>query len=71
MDESPLALIQKEHPVVTLGTDETILPQLSGQEDGDFIMVDIEEEEEEEENKLLEDELRQLKKFDSMATIEV
>jgi len=69
MDESPLALTQKEYSVVTLGTDEAILPQLGGQEDGDFVIVDIEKEEEE--KKLLEDELRRLKKFDFTATIEV
>lgn len=66
MDESPLALTQEEQHVVTPVIDDTLQPEIGGDE-GQFSGNDADEENEEKE--LMEDELRRLQKFDSVAMI--
>lgn len=61
-----MALAQESQPVVTPTTDETIQPEIGGDE-GQFSGNDADEEDEEKE--LMEDKLRRLQKFDSVATI--
>jgi len=67
MEESPIALSQDEGAAVSLPVDEATQPEIGGEEEGDFIMEDVDDAEEERE--LLEDELRRLQKVGSVATI--
>jgi len=67
MEESPIILSQEEVANVSLTIGETTQSEIGEEEEGDFLMEDMDNAEEERE--LLEDELRRLQKVDSMATI--
>jgi len=58
---------QDEGAEVSLVVVGSTQPEIGGEEEGDFVMEDVDDVEEERE--LLEDELRRLRKVDSMATI--
>jgi len=67
MEESPIILSQEERAEVSLTIGETTQPEIGEEEEGDFLMEDVDDVEEERE--LLKNELKRLQKVDSVATI--